>query len=124
MGPLWDFDIALGNIDYNGNWETEGFWIKGVAWYNRLFQDPAFVAKVKERFNYFYNKQSDIMNEINLNAQYLRYSVIENNNKWGTFYNYTWPNYDIWGNYQSEVQSMKSWIQKRFEWLKEQFDAM
>ena len=64
------------------------------------------------------------MNEINQNAQYLRYSVIENNNKWGTFYNYTWPNYDIWGNYQNEVQSMKLWIQKRFEWLKEQFDAM
>ena len=124
MGPLWDFDIAFGNVDYNNNWEVNGFWIKNVSWYERLFQDPAFVAKVKERFNYFYNKQPEIMNEINQNAQYLRYSVIENNNKWGTFYNYTWPNYDIWGNYQNEVQSMKLWIQKRFEWLKEQFDAM
>ncbi len=124
MGPLWDFDIAFGNVDYNNNWEVNGFWIKNVSWYERLFQDPAFVAKVKERFNYFYNKQPEIMNEINQNAQYLRYSVIENNSKWGTFYNYTWPNYDIWGNYQNEVQSMKLWIQKRFEWLKEQFDAM
>lgn len=124
MGPLWDFDIAFGNINYNSSFKTDGFRIKNVAWYKRLFQDPAFVAKVKERFNYFYNKQSEIMNEINRNAQYLRYSVIENNNKWGTLYTNTWPNYDIWGNYQNEVQSMKLWLQKRFEWLKEQFDAM
>ena len=26
--------------------------------------------------------------------------------------------------YQNEVQSMKLWIQERFEWLKQQFDAM
>lgn len=124
MGPLWDFDIAFGNVDYNDNFTTDGFWIKGVAWYDRLFQDPAFVARVKERFNYFYGKQFEIMNEINQTAQYLRYSVTENNNKWQTFYTYTWPNYDIWGNYQNEVQAMKCWLKERMDWLKTQFDAM
>lgn len=124
MGPIWDFDLAFGNIDYADSCYPEGFWVKQAFWYKRLFQDPVFVSKVKERFAYFYNKQSDIMNEINQNAKYLRYSVIENNNKWNVFYNYTWPNYDIWGNYQNEVQSMKLWIQKRFEWLKNEFDKM
>ena len=124
MGPLWDFDIAFGNVNYNNNYEVTGFWIKGVAWYSRLFQDPVFVAKVKERFDYFYTHQSDIMNFINERASYLKYSVIENNNKWGTFYNYTWPNYDIWGSYNNEVQSMKIWIKNRMEWLKTEFDKM
>lgn len=123
MGPLWDFDLAFGNIDYSESYDPKGFLIKYVSWYSRLFQDPAFVAKVKERFNYFYSHKDDIMRDINENAQYLRYSVEENNNKWGTFYNYTWPNYDIWGNYLNEVQYLKNWLNERFEWLKKEFDV-
>ena len=124
MGPLWDFDIAFDNVNYNGNFIPEGFWIKNVIWYSRLFEDPAFVAKVKERFNYFYSKREDIMREINANATYLKYSVQENENRWHTFYTYTWPNYDIWGSYYNEVQSLKEWLNTRFEWLKGEFDKM
>ena len=124
MGPLWDFDIAFGNVDYNGTFLTNGFWVKNTSWYVRLFKDPAFVAKVKERFNYFYGKREDIMREINANAEYLKYAVQENEKKWHTFYTYTWPNYDIWGSYNNEVQSMKEWLNARFEWLKGEFDKI
>lgn len=124
MGPLWDFDIALGNVDYNGTYLTDGFWIKNTSWYAQLFKDPAFVARVKERFNYYYGKRELIMREINANANYLKYAVQENENRWHTFYTYTWPNYDIWGSYNNEVQSMKEWLNKRFEWLKGEFDKM
>ena len=57
-------------------------------------------------------------------SNYLRYSVQENENRWGTLYEYTWTNYDIWGSYQNEIQSLKIWIDRRFEWLKYQFDNM
>ena len=124
MGPIWDFDIAFGNVNYDNCSTPDGFQIKKDRWYVRFFEDPAFVAKVKERFDYFYNRKEDIMNEINANAQYLRYSAQENNNKWHTLYTPTWPNYDIWGSYQNEVQSMKEWLNARFEWLKTEFDKM
>lgn len=122
MGPIWDFDIAFGNVNYNDNCHPEGLCIRIVSWFDRLFQDPAFATKAKERFMYFYNRLPDIMDDINSNASYLRYSVMENNYKWGTLYNYTWPNYDIWGCYQNEIQHLKNWIQQRFEWLKSEFD--
>lgn len=124
MGPLWDFDIAFGNINYNDNFIPEGFWIKNASWFSRLFKDPAFVAKVKERFDFFYSHRNDIMRDINENAEYLRYAVQENENKWHTLYNYTWPNYNIWGNHQNEIQSMKEWLNTRFEWLKVEFEKM
>ena len=124
MGPLWDFDIAFGNVNYNGCDNPEGFWIKPVAWYARLFQDPNFIAKVKERFTYFYENREEIYEEINANADYLKYAIVENNNKWGTLYVNTWPNNMIWGSYENEVQSMKIWLEKRFQWLNEQFSAM
>ena len=124
MGPVWDFDISLGNVDYVTNYDPEGFWIKQVKWYNRLLMDPAFVERVKERFDYFYSRRYDIIMHINDDAKYLRRSAAENNNRWGTLYNYTWPNYDIWGSYENEVQWLKNWLLQRFEWLKGEFDGM
>ena len=64
------------------------------------------------------------MNEINLNAQYLKYSVEENDNRWGIFYEPMKFNYDVWGNYQNEVQYLKQWLNKRFEWLNWQINAL
>lgn len=124
MGPLWDFDLAFGNVNYNGCDNPEGFWVKNVTWYKRLFQDPDFVKQVKERFTYFYNERENIYAEINANAEYLKYAIVENNNKWNTLYVYTWPNNMIWGSYENEVQSMKIWLEKRFKWLNEQFNKM
>ena len=125
MGPLWDFDIAFGNVNYNNNYNPTGFWIKNqVSWYKRLFKDTKFVAQVKERFNFFYQQKDLLFNEVNENAEYLRYSVLENNAVWGTLYEYTWPNYAIWGSYDNEVAYLKQWLDIRLEWLKEQFDAM
>lgn len=124
MGPLWDFDIAFGNVYYNNNNDYTGFWIRKATWYARLFQDPAFVKQVKERFAYFYNNKDVIFNEINENAEYLKYSVMENNAVWKTLYQYTWPNYAIWGSYDNEVAYLKQWLNSRLEWLKSEFDAM
>ena len=124
MGPIWDFDVSMGN-NYEANvYPTKGWYIKNASWFTRLFEDPNFVKKVKERFAYFYSRRNDIFINMNEYSHYLRFAVEENNNKWGTFYNYTFPNHDIWGNYQNEVQLLKQWIYYRFEWLKSEFDKM
>lgn len=117
MGPIWDYDRSFGNAEEFDNRNPEGFWMKDMGWYCRLFQDPVFVAKVKERFIFFYEHKDDIIRLVNDDARYLHYSMIENNNKWGMLYNYISPNQDIWGNYENEIQNLKIWIAKRFEWL-------
>ena len=123
MGPLWDFDLAFGNTDYDER-GPEGFWIKNSDWFNRLFEDPVFVNRVKERFDYFYDRLPDIMREIDATGDYLKYSAIANENRWHTFYNYGEPNVEIWGKYQNEVQSVKEYIKTRMDWLKTQYDKM
>jgi hypothetical protein len=126
MGPMWDMDIAFGNIAQANQtcYDPTGFYINGVKWYARLFNDPTFVARVKERFNYFYSRMNDILANVNADAQYLKYSVEENDDKWHLLNTYTWSNYDIWGSYQNEVQGLKEWLVTRMEWLKIQFDRM
>ena len=126
MGPMWDMDVAFGNISQANQscYRPSGFWIKNIKWYARLFQDPVFVARVKERFNYFYRHKNEILANINADAQYLKYSVVENDDKWHLLNTYTWSNYDIWGSYQNEVQSLKEWFNKRMEWLKPEIDKL
>ena len=124
MGPLWDFDVAMGNNYTDTVYPTEGFYIKNAAWYKRLFEDPVFVNAVKERFLYFYSHKNDIFSWINSESQYIRRSVLENDKRWGTLYTYTFPNHDIWGSYLNEVQSLKLWLNQRFEWLKTEFENM
>lgn len=125
MGPLWDYDLAYGN--YCGIADvasSDGFKVKRNPWYSRLFEDPAFVSKVKERYSFFYDKKSDIANRINQMAVYLKYSAQENNNKWGVLYLEGWPNVNAWGSYQNELYFLKEWLFARMDWLKAEFDAM
>ncbi len=126
MGPMWDMDVAYGNIDQANQscYRPTGFHIKNVQWYTRLFRDPVFVKRVKERFNYFYSRQDEILANVNADAMYLKYSAQENDAVWHLLNVKTWPNYNIWGSYQNEVQELKVWFVTRMEWLKTQFDAM
>ena len=124
MGPLWDFDIAFGNADYADGYHVDGFRIREATWFVRLFQDPAFVDRVRERFGYFLNRKADILREINQYAHDLRYAVQENDARWHTLYTYTWPNYNVWGSYLNEVQTMKEWLDARFKWLESEFSNL
>lgn len=119
MGPLWDFDIAFGN--FSGNEDPRGFWIKYSPWIRRMFEDPEFVDLVKIKFEKIAAMEDEIMQNINNTASYLQWSIIENNAKWGTLYQYTWANHAIWGSYNNEVQFMKKWINERMSWLSAEY---
>jgi hypothetical protein len=118
MGPLWKMERSFGY----GDSSTSDFVIKNVKWYNRLFQDPAFVAKVKERFTYFYNHKNDILKEIDADVSYLRNAIPENNNKWEVFSGSSAD--DVRKKYQKEVTTMKSWIEKRMDWLNDEISKL
>lgn len=121
MGPIWDFDIAFGNVSYNDNQQPSGFYVKNAAWISRLFEDPDFVAAVKARFEYFKGNKTALLENINKKSVSLKWSIQEDNNKWNTLYNNTPPNYAVVGSYNNEVQYLKDWINKRFDWLDQEF---
>lgn len=117
MGPLWDFDLSLGNENHY----PDNFWVKDHRWYQRLFQDPAFVSKVKARFEYFKENQNIILDKIDANAEKLKWAQQENDNKWKTMGNYVWPNSVVFDTYQEEVDHLKAWYSGRIQWLDEAF---
>lgn len=106
MGPIWDFDLAFGNVNYNGNDSPEGFWIAKAPWFARLLEDPVFYKEVKCRFEYYHSIKDDIFRRINERAEYLKFSVDQNNNRW---------------NPRKEYSVLKDWLEKRFSWLEKAY---
>lgn len=123
MGPVWDFDVTMGNSINLKVYSYTGIGLYKSKWYDRLLQDPAFVNKVKERFMFFYSKKETILENININAQWLKRSISENDYRWNIFYSKDYYNRDVWGSYYNEVQSLKTWLNNRFVWLKEDFET-
>jgi len=117
LGPLWDFDISLGNIDYNGNDNPEGFWIKYSAWISRLFEDPFFVAQVKTRWNEKKSEVDGIFNFIDSRSEFISNAASYNFRKWPILDQYVWPNAVVTGSYSGEIEYLKSWLSERIDWL-------
>jgi hypothetical protein len=119
MGPLWDFDLSFGNVDYADSQFAEGFWVKDNPWYTRLFDDRAFVEKVKTRFAYFKDNQELILDKIDAYAVKLNLAQQENDAKWNTLGRYVWPNPVVYDTYGEEITHLKAWYNQRMTWLEE-----
>ena len=124
MGPLWDFDLAFGNVNYSECEYPTGFWVKDHAWYSRLFEDDSFVAKVKTRFSYFRENQEFILNRMDSIANHLKWAQQENDNKWNTIGIYVWPNPVVFNSYDAELEHLKSWYIDRMNWLESAYNDL
>jgi hypothetical protein len=118
MGPAWDFDLAAGNVDYSDATKPEGWWVKDGVWFHRLFQDPAFVAKVKVRWQFLKaNGIPAMYKSIDDTQVYLTLPAKENFTKWNILNTYVWPNPVILGTYPNEVEQLKKWLTRRAAWM-------
>ena len=121
MGPIWDFDLSYGNLNYSDAQYTSEFYIKQNNWIDKLYQDEVFVEKVKIRYSYYHSKLDDIKNKIDEFAKYIDKSQKANFERWNILGVYVWPNpvYDL--TYEEEVERLKNWIEERMNWLNSNF---
>ena len=121
MGPIWDFDLAFGNVNYSNAENPEGFWIKDNLWYKRMFEDPYFKQMVQERFDYYNNNLSLILSKISGFETYLSKSQKKNFELYPSLLD---PNSEVWpvparfDNHHGYVEYLKTWLDARMEWLK------
>lgn len=94
----------------------------GTGVNSKEVSDPAFKAKVIERFNYFYDNQEAIFNYIDQYASYLNPYVAKNEAVWKIMNKYVWPNPKIYGSFGGEVNAMKSFLRGRFGWIKDNIE--
>lgn len=126
-GPLWDFDLCYGNVNYSDiNLSTSGWLYPNYGptegypmhWWARLMGDQDYARRFVVRWNYLRNKSftnNNIMHFIDSITSYLGDEVDRNYQRWPILGKYVWPNYFVGTTYQQEIDYLKNWINARLE---------
>ncbi|MEO0573294.1 MAG: CotH kinase family protein, partial [Bacteroidota bacterium] len=140
MGPIWDFNLAFGNADYCSGGSTNvwaykfnercsnDFWLVPF-WWDRLLQDPAFVAELKGRWLALRgNELSETAILSKLDGYMMQLdksgSLDRNFDTWPVLGNYIWPNNFVGNTYDQELDYLKNWIGDRLVWLDTQINQL
>lgn len=142
-GPLWDFNISMGNVDYYPDpqytdnafpepWKPEGWYYALLSqntylygWFTRLFEDQEFKARYVERWWQLRRGQfsdDSLKGRINYNAFILTEAQDRNFKRWPEVLNrYVWPNHYIAPTYNHEIAWITEWTTARTKWIDGQF---
>jgi len=131
MGPVWDFNLALGNVDYCVNGNPQGwafdhnlvcpndFWSIPFYW-AKFRDDDTFNESIYDRWVELradkYSDQSliSLVDSLKIN---LTESQARNFQRWPVLGQYVWPNYQVFNSYTEEVNRLKSWLIDRAHWM-------
>lgn len=119
MGPVWDFDLAFGNISWDNCEKTTDFWVNTNGWYEELWKRNEFKKAVKNRWN---EKKQEIAKStewLTEQAELLKVPIDFNNRVFPTFGKRRWPHTKGWikrKNHKAEMEYLTNWINERYEW--------
>jgi hypothetical protein len=139
MGPIWDFNIAFGNVDYCRAWVTNDWayrfndrcpgdlW-QVPFWWKRLLEDPSFVSALKTRWNTlrqgaFSSSFIDSLMTANRTLLEEAGALERNFNRWQVLGTYVWPNYYVGQTYDEEYEYLRQWISDRLTWMDAAIDG-
>jgi hypothetical protein len=131
MGPIWDYNLTLGNANYLDGWLPTGWYHDELGnsdypWYARLFQDPEFRMRYADRW-YALRRQAfrtpTLLADIDAYATLLNESQARNYVRWPILGTYVWPNWYIGATFDDEIVWMKQWLTDRLTWIDGQFPA-
>ena len=90
----------------------------------RLFEDPAFRAKVKARWNELKESQFDTLTTyIDQRAAYLNQTQQNNFTRWPVLETQVFTEPELAGSYSGEVSYMKNWLTTRIAWMDSQINS-
>lgn len=126
MGPWWDYNLALGNVDYCEGANTEGFEVNtdcGNAnpfWWERMLEDPAYRDLTRCLWDDYRSaawSNESIHSTIDSLATLLEEANVRDFARWPRLGEYVWPNAFIGQTYEEELEYMRDWVDDRLAWL-------
>ncbi|MBK9733558.1 MAG: CotH kinase family protein [Saprospiraceae bacterium] len=132
FGPIWDFNLGFGNVDYCTQGNPEGLVITNFNqvcggdgwvvhfWWNRFLSDANFYVDLKLRWKELRSKKfSDekIISLVDSLNNLVAQAQVRNFKKWPILNEYVWPNYYVGGSYVNEISHLKEWLLLRMKWL-------
>jgi hypothetical protein len=132
MGPVWDFNIAFGNVNYCTKSGAEDFVydFNSVCpkdayqvpfWWSRLLQDEYFTELLHTRWSALRAgplHTEKILDHIDSISSLLNEGPQQRNfQRWPSLGVFIYPNAFVGITYDEEVEYLKNWIASRAEWL-------
>ena len=103
---------------------TSGWWVREGPWFSRLFEDPAFLARVREIWNEIASDQLPaLLQAIQTRAASMQQAQLNNFQRWPVLETYVWPNYAIPGSYAGEIAYLDAFLRARIEWMDSQLNS-
>lgn len=134
VGPLWDFDLAFGNYAFDAG--PTGWKIRNSAWVERLFEDRAFIGRLKTRWQALYARRGEVDRWITDYTRSLEHSQRLTHPMWLPYAplpllrmdgfgetDLSQPRVrtlsDLWtdADYANEVTELRTWLNTRWAWL-------
>ena len=124
LGPLWDFDISMGNSDYGESAVVRGSMLARRQWATRLYRDARFVRALAARWRALRRRglAEQLQRRVRAHAGRLAASGAAGRNfrRWPVLGQRVWPNpasAESRTTYGSEVTALRSWLRVRIAWL-------
>lgn len=124
FGPLWDFDLSFGNASRTRNQNPEDWYIREyrLNYYivNNHVVDSAVAVYWKEHREIFKELIDSIpvyrsIIERAIENEYRRWPILSNTENWALK--------DPYDSYDEAVETMASWMRKRFGWIDEEIQS-
>ncbi len=122
-GPLWDFDLAIGNADYI-EYGPENFY--GMRLYkNRMFKLMMDIPEIRTQFairyrDFYDNVLPEIFDLIPVLGESIKPLAQINFSKWNIMGSYVWPNpWEVWTltTHEEQVNYVTNYLSARSVWL-------
>lgn len=119
MGPVWDFDMGYGNSG-SVNSIPEEWYIRNYWWNRFLFKNESYKQMVKDYWKENRSTFVATLDSIDSMSQKLKIPSTNEFKRWPVLENDTdMPFLRKYHSYQEAVDTIKSWIETRIQWIDE-----
>ncbi|MGB1317109.1 MAG: CotH kinase family protein [Flavobacteriales bacterium] len=133
-GPVWDFNLALGNTTGCDGEKTEGWALDHPCdptvipfWWKRMNQDSVYKSQLVNRWFELRKdvlSNEDLLKDIDGQVAELGHSVGRNFTRWPILGTKVWPNYFVGETHQQEIEYLKNWLLKRVTWIDQNIEKL
>ena len=130
-GPVWDFNIALGNAEYCGGNSYQGWAINFNSlcgqddwiihfWWKLLWEDPAFREQLSNRWKELRDDSftdAKVTGLVDSLTGVVQEAQVRNWQRWPVLNQYVWPNVFCCGTYSQHVDYLRTWTLNRLHWM-------
>jgi hypothetical protein len=119
LGPVWDFDISMGNSDYGPSSRLRGWMLARRDWAERLYADRRFTRRMAARWRELRRAglRRELLGIVAGAERELRGSVADNFARWPVLGRRIWPNPVARGSYGAELRFLRGWLTRRIAWI-------